>query len=97
MKALENRKDFEIGRVKVEDRDERGEGNWEAKYFISNDPGGHFAIRTDPGTNEGVLTVVKVQSADRREVLEGGVFILMSIKTLHLCIFICILTLTSFT
>nr|XP_040021731.1 cadherin-15 [Gasterosteus aculeatus aculeatus] len=59
MKALENRKDFEIGRVKVEDRDERGEGNWEAKYFISNDPGGHFAIRTDPGTNEGVLTVVK--------------------------------------
>ncbi|XP_062417714.1 cadherin-15 [Pungitius pungitius] len=59
MRAVENRKDYEIGRVNVMDRDDRGEGNWEAKYFISNDPGGHFAISTDPGTNEGVLAVVK--------------------------------------
>ncbi|XP_074471499.1 cadherin-15 [Sebastes fasciatus] len=59
MTAVENRKDYDIGRVNVTDRDDRGTGNWEAKYFISNDPEGNFAIRTDPATNEGVLTVVK--------------------------------------
>ncbi|XP_042349430.1 cadherin-15 isoform X2 [Plectropomus leopardus] len=59
MTAVENKKDYEIGRVNVTDRDDRGTGNWEAKYFISNDPDGSFAIRTDPATNEGVLTVVK--------------------------------------
>ncbi|XP_033972683.1 cadherin-15 [Trematomus bernacchii] len=59
MLAVENRKDNEIGRVNVTDRDDRGTANWEAKYFISNDPEGNFAITTDPATNEGVLTVVK--------------------------------------
>lgn len=64
MTAVENREDYEIGRVNVTDRDDRGTGNWEAKYFISNDPEGIFAISADPATNEGVLTVVKVQSAE---------------------------------
>lgn len=64
MTSVENRKDYEIGRVNVTDRDDRGTGNWEAKYFISNDPHGNFAINTDPDTNQGVLTVVKVQLAD---------------------------------
>ncbi|XP_034737882.1 cadherin-15 [Etheostoma cragini] len=59
MTAVENREDYEIGRVNVTDRDDRGTGNWEGKYFISNDPEGLFAISTDPATNEGVLTVVK--------------------------------------
>ncbi|XP_068430295.1 cadherin-15 [Clinocottus analis] len=59
MAAVENRKDYEIGRVNVTDRDDRGAGNWEAKYFITNDPKGNFAISTDPGSNEGILTVVK--------------------------------------
>uniref|UniRef100_A0A8D3DKT7 Cadherin 15, type 1, M-cadherin (myotubule) n=1 Tax=Scophthalmus maximus TaxID=52904 RepID=A0A8D3DKT7_SCOMX len=59
MTAVENRKDYEIGRVNVTDRDDRGTGNWEAKYLISNDPGGNFAIATDPATNQGVLFVVK--------------------------------------
>lgn len=63
MIAVENRKDYEIGRVNVTDRDDRGTGNWEAKYFISNDPDGNFVISTDPVTNQGVLTVVKVRSA----------------------------------
>lgn len=80
MAAVENRKDYEIGRVNVTDRDDRGAGNWEARYFISNDPEGNFAISTDPGSNEGVLTVVKVQSAEgtRSSLLEfegGLVFI----------------------
>ncbi|XP_073321295.1 cadherin-15 [Pagrus major] len=59
MIAVENRKDYEIGRVNVTDRDDHGTGNWEAKYFISNDPDGYFTISTDRATNEGVLTVVK--------------------------------------
>ncbi|XP_062238122.1 cadherin-15 [Platichthys flesus] len=59
MTAVENRQDYEIGRVNVTDRDDRGAGNWEAKYFIANDHEGNFAIATDPVTNQGVLSVVK--------------------------------------
>ncbi|XP_026234526.1 cadherin-15 [Anabas testudineus] len=59
MTAVENRKDYEIGRVNVTDRDDPGTGNWEARYFISNDPNGNFAIATDPATNQGILSVVK--------------------------------------
>lgn len=48
--------------MNVTDRDDHGTGNWEAKYLISNDPGGNFAIITDPNTNQGIVSVVKVQS-----------------------------------
>lgn len=65
MTAVENRKDYEIGRLNVTDRDDHGTENWRAKYFISNYPNGNFAITTDPATNQGILTVVKVQ-------LDGG-------------------------
>lgn len=63
MVAAENRRDYEIGRVNVTDRDDRGTGNWEARYSIANDPEGNFAISTDPATNQGVLTVVEVPAA----------------------------------
>lgn len=63
MVAVENRRDYEIGRVNVTDRDDPGTGNWEARYSISNDPEGNFAISTDPATNQGVLTVVEVPAA----------------------------------
>uniref|UniRef100_A0A8C6S2Z9 Cadherin 15, type 1, M-cadherin (myotubule) n=1 Tax=Neogobius melanostomus TaxID=47308 RepID=A0A8C6S2Z9_9GOBI len=59
MLAVENRQDFEVGRVNVTDRDDRGTGNWEVKYSIYNDPHRSFSIRTDPATNQGILTVVK--------------------------------------
>ncbi|XP_074522285.1 cadherin-15 [Halichoeres trimaculatus] len=59
MTAEENRNDYEIGRVNVTDRDDPGTGNWEARYTITNDPEGNFAIRTDISTNQGVLRVVK--------------------------------------
>lgn len=59
---MENRERYEVGRVNVTDRDDPGTGNWEAKYSISNDHDGNFDISTDPVTNQGVLTVVKVQS-----------------------------------
>lgn len=71
MTAVENRKDYEIGRVNVTDRDDPGTGNWEAKYSITNDPKGNFKISTDPATNQGVLTVVKVQSAELSHIVAG--------------------------
>lgn len=63
MAAVENRKDYEICRVNVTDKDDPGTGNWEVKYSISNDPNGNFAIATHPTTNQGILSVVKVKSA----------------------------------
>nr|XP_019935451.1 PREDICTED: cadherin-15 [Paralichthys olivaceus] len=59
MTAVENKQDYEIGRVNATDRDDRGTGNWEATYFISNDPDGNFAIATDTVTNQGIVSVVK--------------------------------------
>lgn len=59
MLAVENRQDFEVGRVNVTDRDDRGTGNWEVKYSIYNDPHRSFSITTDPASNQGILTVVK--------------------------------------
>lgn len=54
----------DVGRLEVEDRDLPGSPNWAARFTIlEGDPDGHFAIRTDPKTNEGVLSVVKVSSA----------------------------------
>lgn len=61
MTAEENVVGVEIGRVNVTDRDDPGTRNWEAKYAITNDPQRNFAIRTDPDTNQGVLTVIRVQ------------------------------------
>lgn len=59
MKAEENRYDYEIGRVNVTDKDDPGTGNWAVKYSIINDPDGHFAMSTDPTTNQGIVRVVK--------------------------------------
>ncbi|KAG5849322.1 hypothetical protein ANANG_G00108990 [Anguilla anguilla] len=60
MTAVENRELDEIGRVNTTDRDEPGSVNWKAQYTIAKgDPHGHFAIRTDPETNQGILSVVK--------------------------------------
>lgn len=55
----------DVGRLEVEDRDLPGSPNWAARFTIlEGDPDGHFAIRTDPKTNEGVLSVVKVSGAN---------------------------------
>ncbi|CAL8246986.1 unnamed protein product [Lota lota] len=58
--GVENRKDYELCRVNVTDRDEPGTGNWETKYTVTRgNTGGHFVVHTDPVSNQGVLTVVK--------------------------------------
>ncbi|KAM4018572.1 cadherin-15 isoform 1-T1 [Anomaloglossus baeobatrachus] len=60
MDVPEESSGLDIGRVSVTDRDLRGSPNWMVKYsIISGDPQGAFAIRTDPQTNEGVLSLVK--------------------------------------
>lgn len=50
-----------VANLTVMDRDQPHSPNWNAVYrIISGDPSGHFSIRTDPATNEGMVTVVKV-------------------------------------
>ncbi|XP_011288592.2 cadherin-15 isoform X1 [Felis catus] len=60
MEATEAVSGVDVGRLQVEDRDLPGSPNWAARFTIlEGDPKGQFAIRTDPKTNEGVLSVVK--------------------------------------
>ncbi|KAK2500359.1 hypothetical protein MC885_002059 [Smutsia gigantea] len=56
----ENQVEMVVANLTVMDRDQPHSPNWNAFYrIISGDPSGHFSIRTDPVTNEGMVTVVK--------------------------------------
>ncbi|XP_044155779.1 cadherin-4 isoform X1 [Bufo gargarizans] len=56
----ENRIDVIVANLTVVDRDQPYTPNWNAIYkIISGDPAGHFTVKTDPATNEGIVTVVK--------------------------------------
>ncbi|KAJ8343722.1 hypothetical protein SKAU_G00310510 [Synaphobranchus kaupii] len=60
MLAKENRIKEEIGRVSSTDKDEPNTENWRTVYTIAQgDPNGHFGVRTDPATNDGIISVVK--------------------------------------
>ncbi|XP_040838155.1 cadherin-15 [Ochotona curzoniae] len=68
MEATEAVKGVDVGRLQVEDRDLPGSPNWAARFTIlEGDPDGQFAIRTDPRTNEGVLSLVKPLDYESRE------------------------------
>jgi len=57
----ENKVNVVVTNLTVVDRDQPHSPNWNAVYrIVSGDPSGHFTIRTNPITNEGMLTVVKV-------------------------------------
>lgn len=59
----ENRVDVVVANLTVIDADQPHSPNWNAIYrIISGDPSGHFTIRTDPISNDGMVTVVKVRS-----------------------------------
>lgn len=60
MYAMENKYITELGRVNATDKDQKGGDNWKIKYNLVN-PSGHFAIRTDPVSNQGIISVVKVR------------------------------------
>ncbi|XP_071399279.1 cadherin-4-like, partial [Centroberyx affinis] len=56
----ENRVDVVVANLTVIDADQPHSPNWNAIYrIISGDPSGHFTIRTDPVSNDGMVTVVK--------------------------------------
>ncbi|XP_048873433.1 cadherin-4 isoform X2 [Brienomyrus brachyistius] len=56
----ENRVNIVVANLTVIDRDQPHTPNWNAVYrIVSGDPSGHFTIRTDPVTNDGMVTVVK--------------------------------------
>nr|XP_054366207.1 cadherin-4 [Mirounga angustirostris] len=56
----ENQVEVVVANLTVMDRDQPHSPNWNAFYrILSGDPSGHFSIRTDPVTNEGMVTVVK--------------------------------------
>ncbi|XP_069861231.1 cadherin-4-like isoform X2 [Dipodomys merriami] len=60
----ENRVETVVANLTVMDRDQPHSPNWNAVYrIISGDPSGHFSVRTDPVTNEGLVTVVKAPLA----------------------------------
>lgn len=61
MEVEEQAAGVDVGKVFVHDKDLAGSLNWLAKFTIlEGDPEGAFTIRTDPYTNDGVLSVAKV-------------------------------------
>ncbi|XP_008051346.1 cadherin-15 [Carlito syrichta] len=68
MEAAEAASGVDVGRLEVEDRDLPGSPNWLARFTIlEGDPDGQFEVRTDPKTNEGVLSVAKPLDYESRE------------------------------
>uniref|UniRef100_A0A4X2M1H7 Cadherin-15 n=1 Tax=Vombatus ursinus TaxID=29139 RepID=A0A4X2M1H7_VOMUR len=68
MRADEAVGGIDVGRLEVQDKDLPGSPNWVAKFTIlEGDPGGQFAIHTDPKTNDGILSVVKPLDHESRE------------------------------
>lgn len=57
----ESLKNVEAIRINATDKDKPHTDNWEVVYsIISGNEAGFFSITTDPKTNQGILTVQKV-------------------------------------
>ncbi|NWX44585.1 CAD15 protein, partial [Steatornis caripensis] len=71
MEVEEEAAGVDVGKVFVHDKDLAGSPNWLAKFTIlEGDPEGAFAIRTDPYTNDGVLSVAKPLDHEARDRFE---------------------------
>lgn len=58
----ENRVNVIVANLTVTDKDQPNTPAWNAVYKITGgDPTGRFSVPTDPTTNEGLVTVVKVK------------------------------------
>lgn len=59
----ENRVNVIVANLTVTDKDQPNTPAWNAVYKITGgDPTGRFSVPTDPTTNEGLVTVVKVSA-----------------------------------
>ncbi|KAG8437582.1 hypothetical protein GDO86_008334 [Hymenochirus boettgeri] len=68
LEVPENRSGMDFGRVNVTDKDLKGSPNWKVQYSIINgDPKHAFSIRTDPLTNEGILSLIKPLDHEEQE------------------------------
>lgn len=56
----ENESGTSLLRLHVADEDSVNSSAWRARYTIDGDKGGNFQIETDPESNDGILTLVKV-------------------------------------
>lgn len=64
----ENHVDIVVANLTAIDADQPHSPNWNAIYqIVSGDPSGHFIIRTDPVSNDGMVTVVKVRGLRSKE------------------------------
>ena len=62
----ENRVNVIVANLTVTDKDQPNTPAWNAVYKITGgDPTGKFSVPTDPTTNEGLVTVVKVRLSPR--------------------------------
>lgn len=60
----ENRVDVIVANLTVTDKDQPHTPAWNAMYRMTGgDPTGRFTILTDPNSNDGLVTVVKVRRA----------------------------------
>lgn len=60
----ENRVDVIVANLTVTDKDQPHTPAWNAMYRMTGgDPTGRFTILTDPNSNDGLVTVVKVRHA----------------------------------
>ncbi|NXX98587.1 CAD15 protein, partial [Centropus bengalensis] len=71
MEVEEQAAGVDVGKVFVHDKDLAGSPNWLAKFTIlEGDPEGAFSIRTDPHTNDGVISVAKPLDHEVRDRFE---------------------------
>lgn len=60
----ENRVDVIVANLTVTDKDQPHTPAWNAMYRMTGgDPTGRFTILTDPNSNDGLVTVLKVRDA----------------------------------